>query len=129
MKRKTIAILTNELSQKCKEYDELYSESIKNRRNLTDAFQEGKFYYRSQEDLKSWEEILSLVLKLIGEVNGMKRKEGEMLPWIREEQSQTNAKLWYLLRTAMDDKTLRIDESNYINYQTGEKTPFKKPTF
>lgn len=128
MKRKTIKQLEEIIDSITKRSEAIETEDINIRRKLTDELEIGALNYGSR-DLASWNTIYSKILKMKGKIDGMVLKEAEFLPWIHQEQNQTNAKLWYLLRSAMKDETLDNDISNYIDQSSSSVTPFKKPIF
>lgn len=98
------------------------------RRLLTDLLQIGEPRYGTR-DLATWPQIIRNIQGIFSKLEGMKISEGQMLPWIHHEQNETNSKLWYLLRAALKDDTLKNEVSNHFRPDTMKGSPFDRPQF
>ncbi len=61
-------------------------------------------YRASSSEVKTWGEIKAWIGRLTGQVT----KEGEMARWINRDRDMESARLWYLMRVAMNDPKLEV---------------------
>lgn len=69
------------------------------------------YHYRNSAALIKLADIPAKMEMLLGKIDGMKTKEGEYLPFINHHMQSTEMKLWYLIRVALKDDTIKYDPS------------------
>lgn len=83
--------------------------------------------YNNNFKTPSLEELLGQLKGELNELRASNNREGRMVEWFNQDQINTDAKLWYLLRVALGDETIpKLDETNP---RTLSKTPFNDPKF
>ena len=121
MKRKTLAQLEEEIKLKDEAIKRLEGRIYDTQERVTTIMKGTRLRYDDSR-LK-----LEDIPNLLAEFKGRSTGEGEIMNGYNAHIDNENAKLWYMVRVAMKDETLK--PVPYVEHHSGKDNPFNCPSF
>lgn len=114
--------------------DESYREQIISEvntalENSREGYGLGGSRYGSEGRVRTLKEIPVKIRELMAKIAGMTISQGQVYPWIDHHMQNENAKLWYLVRAALKDETLKPADDSRPQDRTRNAFDGERPNF